>query len=184
MIPPLHRIALLAGAAAGAAHAQVIDFNNLPGPHNLLTSPYTEDGYSLTSLAAGQAAEINGFAPNGLLLRGTTAGPQVLRLENSGGSPFNLLSLLVGNNTNAGSTLLTASTGATRLILDPDIGLPLNLGAQWHNLAWVDIRVANSAAGAPGQFTGDNITLQTVPAPGATLALAAAALAAIPRRRR
>lgn len=153
-----------------AALAQtVIDFNGLSGIHNLLIAPYVEDGYSLTSVVAGQAAQINGFQPNGLFLAGTTATPQVVRLMNAADDPFDLLSIAIGDNSLATSITFNGSNGASHLVIDGNLGLVLNFGAEWQNLAWVDITVASGITGAPGQFTADNLTVQTIPSPGASV---------------
>lgn len=160
------------GIGAASARAEVIiDFNGLPAPHNLHSAPYVEDGYGVTSTSPGQAAEINGFQPNGLLLRGTTLTPQVVRLTNANGDPFDLLSIAIGDNSLAGATQLTASSGASRLIVDGDLGLVIAFGSSWQNLDWVDVTVANAFSGAPGQLTADNITVLTVPDPGALTAI-------------
>lgn len=172
----------LIGTASASAQV-VIDFNGLPGTHNLLVGPYAEDGYTLTSTAAGQAAEINGFQPSGLLLRGTTAMPQVLRLMNATNDPFDLLSIAVGDNSLAGATTLSGSNGASRLIIDSDLGLVVSFGALWQSLAWVDITLTSNSTGAPGQLTADNLTVRTVPGPSGGI-LVAGAVAACRRRRR
>lgn len=160
------------GIGTASAGAQVvIDFNGLPAPHNLLSAPYVEDGYGLTSTSPGQAAEINGFQPNGLLLRGTTPAPQVVRLTNANDDPFDLLSIAIGDNSLAGATQLTASSGASRLIVDSDLGLVIGFGSSWQNLDWIDVTVTNASSGAPGQLTADNITVLTVPEPGTLTAI-------------
>lgn len=177
-------VGILAAGAAVVRAQVVIDFDGLPAPHNLLAAPYAEDGYTLTSTAAGQAAEINGFQPNGLLLRGTTVAPQVVRLANASSDPFDLLSIAVGDNSLAGATQFTASSGASRVILDSDLGLVVGFGAAWQNLDWVDIRVTNAFSGAPGQLTADNVTLVTVPEPGTLFAMLVLTTIATVRPRR
>lgn len=179
-------VAVLAGAwLAVPAQAQIIlDFNGLPGLHDLLNAgPYTEDGYTLTSTAAGQLAVVKSFQPNGLALRGTTAAPQVVRLMNAAGDPFDLLSIAIGDNTLANAVTFMSSSGASRLVIDSDLGVGITFGNEWRNLAWIDIRIASSPLGAPGQFTADNIAVLTVPAPGAGVALALGGLFAARRRR-
>lgn len=171
-------------ATAAPALAQVtIDFNGLPGMHDLLLDgPYAEDGYILTSTSAGQLALVNGFQPNGIALRGTTAAAEVVRLMNSVGQPFDLLSIAIGDNSLAGAVTFTGSTGASRLVIDTDLGVGITFGTEWRNLAWVDIRVASAPSGAPGQLTADNISVLTVPAPGAAVVLGLGVV--VSRRRR
>lgn len=106
-----------------------------------------------------------------MLLRGTTVAPQVVRLANASSDPFDLLSIAVGDNSLAGATQLTASSGASRLIVDSDLGLVVGFDAAWQNLDWVDIRVTNAFSGAPGQLTADNITVFTVPEPRTLFAM-------------
>jgi hypothetical protein len=183
--------AIAAGGAgtlgASAVHAQtIIDFNGLPGIHDLLVEPYMEDGYTLTSIAAGQAAEINGFQPNGLFLAGTNAMPQIVRLMNGDNDPFDLLSIAIGDNSLGQSITFTGSNGASYLVQDGNIGLGVNFAALggWQNLAWVDITVHNAPSGAPGQMTADNITVLTIPGPSALATIAMmSALAGRGRRR-
>lgn len=157
-------LGVLLGVVSGqrAARAQVvIDFNGLAAPHNILVGdPYPEDGYVLTSTVAGQLAVINGFQPNGLALRGTTAMSQVVRVENAALAPFNLLSVEVGDNSLGGSVRFTGSNGATRVITHSDLARVVNFAEPWRNLRWLDITVANSPSGAPGQLTADNIVLE------------------------
>lgn len=139
----------------------VIDFNGLPVPHNILVGdPYPEDGYTLTSTVAGQLAVVNGFQPNGLALRGTTAMPQVVRLEHAARDPFDLLSIEVGDNSHGESVTITGSNGASRVITHSDLALVVSFGAPWRNLRWLDITVTNSPSGAPGQLTADNIVVK------------------------
>lgn len=164
-------IGVIGIGAVSAGAEVVIDFNGLPAPHNLLSAPYLENGYWLTSTSPGQVAEINGFQPNGLLLRGTTRAPQVVRLTKANDDPFDLLSIAIGDNSLAGATQLTASSGASRLIVDSDLGLVIGFGSSWQNLDWVDFTVANASSGAPGQLTADNITVITVPEPGTLTAI-------------
>jgi len=174
------------GAFAEETHgAIVIDFNGLAGVHDLWVAPYSEDGYTLTSTVPGQAAQINGFQPNGLFLAGTTTTPQVVRLMNATNDPFDLLSIAIGDNSLAGATAFTGSNGASYLVTDNDLGVGVNFAALggWQSLAWVDITVASSASGAPGQLTADNLTVQTVPGPSGAAALAAFALAGLGRQR-
>ncbi len=176
------------GDFAGKAHAQtVIDFNGLPPEvtHNLLIFPYAEDGYTLTSMTFGFAAEINGFQPNGLYLAGSNGSPMVVRLLNADSDPFDLLSIDIGDNSTAGAITFTGSNGASRLIIDSDLGVGVNFAALggWQNLAWVDITVLSSPTGATGQLTADNLTVQTIPGPSGAVALAAFALVGSGRRR-
>lgn len=119
-----------------------------------------------------------------MLLRGTTVAPQVVRLANANSDPFDLLSIAVGDNSLAGATHFTASSGASRLIVDSDLGLVVGFDAAWQNLDWVDIQVTNAFSGAPGQLTADNITVLTVPEPGTLLAMLILTTIATARPRR
>lgn len=174
-----------AGLTASPAIGQVtLDFNGLPAAHDLLIAgPYAEDGYTLTSTAAGQLAVVNGFQPNGLALRGTTAASQILRLVNSSGSPFDLLSIAIGDNSLAQSIAFAGSNGSTRLVVDSDLGVGITFGPQWQGLSWVDVTVASAPSGAPGQLTADNLVVRTVPAPTGTVVLGLAGAVALRRRR-
>lgn len=189
-VPSLARLALAtlggwAALACPAAFGQVtLGFNGLGGPHDLLTAgPYGEDGYTLTSTAAGQLAVVNGFQPNGLALRGTTATAQILRLVNSSGSPFDLLSIGIGDNSLAQSITFAGSNGSTRLVVDSDLGVGITFGPQWQGLSWVDVTVASAPSGAPGQLTADNLVVRTVPAPAGTAVIGLAGAVALRRRR-
>jgi hypothetical protein len=72
----------------------------------------------------------------------------------------------------------TSHRGCATVRLDPPVPAPDRAAAG------VDITVMNSPAGAPGQLTTDNITVLTVPAPGAAVAIAAAGVLGAARRRR
>lgn len=176
-------LATLTCAPIANGDIAVIDFNGLAGPHNLFSDSYSEDGYTLASLSNGLAAEVNGFQPNGLFLRGTNASPQIVRLTHSSNDSFDLLSIAIGDNSTAGATMFTGSNGASRLVIDSDLGLELNFGAEWANLMWVQITVSNAASGAPGQFTADNIAVQTVPAPAVSLLVMGVTAGRLGRRR-
>lgn len=148
------------GLSDPASAQVVIDFNGLPHVHNLqLDGPYSEDGYTLTSTTAGQAATVNGFQPNGLYLAGTTAMPQVVRLQNAANDPFDLLFIGIGDNSQGQTIVFTNSNGASRVVVHNDLAIGITFGSQWRNLAWVDITVASSPSGVPGQLTADNVTL-------------------------
>lgn len=178
-------IGVVAAATPTRLFGQVtLDFNGLAGPHDLLTSgSYSEDGYTLTSTATGQLAVVNGFQPNGLALRGTTAAPQILRLVNSSGSPFDLLSIAIGDNSLAQSITFAGSNGTTRLVVDSDLGVGITFGPLWQGLNWVDVTVASAPSGAPGQLTADNLDVRTVPAPAGTVLMGLAGALALRRRR-
>lgn len=184
----LAAIAAISAFAPRAAHAQtVIDFNGLPPTvaHNLLVTPYAEDGYTLTSMTFGFAAEINGFQPNGLWLAGSTGTPMVVRLMNSNSDPFDLLSIAIGDNSTAGAITFSGSNGASYLVTDGNLGVGVNFAALggWQNLAWMDITVLSSPGGGTGQLTADNLTVQTIPGPSGAVALAAFALVGSGRQR-
>lgn len=172
--------------AASAALGQVtIDFNGLVGVHDLLTAgPYSEDGYTLTSTAAGWRAVVNGFQPNGLALGGTTAVPQVVRLINAAGNPFDLLSIGIGDNSVEDVATFTGSNGAMRLVGHGDLGIGITFGNEWRNLDWVDVTVGSNPLGTPGEIAADNIRVLTVPAPGAATFAALAGVVSTRRRRR
>lgn len=177
--------ALAAAGSLSPSSAQVvIEFNGLPGTHDLLTDgPYAEDGYAITSTDSGIRAEINGFQPNGLFLRGQTSTPQVVRLMNAANDPFDLLSIAIGDNTTASAVTVAGSSGISRLIVDGDVGLVASFGDDWRALDWVDVRVSSSPSGAPGQISADNITLRTVPEPGSLVLLVFATSFAVQRLR-
>jgi hypothetical protein len=155
--------AVVSAVLTAAAHAQVvIDFNGLPGVHDLLLDgPYSEDGYTLTSTAAGEAATVNGFQPNGLYLAGTTEFPQIVRLMNAAGDRFDLRHIGIGDNSHEENITFAASNGAIRAVSHFDLAIGITFDVQWRNLAWVNLRVVSSPFGGPGQLTADNITITT-----------------------
>lgn len=108
----------------------------------------------------------------------------MVRLSHTGGSPFDLLSIVVGNNSLANATSMTGSNGASRTVVDSHLGLGISFGAPWQNLTWVDITVASAPCGAPEQFTGDNYLVRTVPGPGAGSAFGLAGAVGLRGRRR
>ncbi|QOJ15223.1 MAG: PEP-CTERM sorting domain-containing protein [Planctomycetia bacterium] len=177
---------LAAGPVPTSLAQVVIDFNGLAATHDLLTvGPYSEDAHTITSTVGGLLAEINGFQPNGLFLRGQTSIPQVVRIMNEANDPFDLLSIAIGDNTTASAVTVTVtgSSGINRLIVDGDVGLVASFGEDWRGLDWVDVRVSSSPSGAPGQFSADNITLRTVPEPGSLALLVLAAAFAVRKLR-
>jgi len=155
--------------SANAANV-ILDFNSAT-PGGRLTAPYTEDGYTLTSISGHYDIWGNGGAGNTRYLGLDQIDSTSSTVQISGGT-FNLVSLhvLYAPYTDFGeSQRVTSSAGGSAPLTT--VGVQSFSGAAWQNLSWIRLG-SNIEIAGPGF---DNIILQTVvPVPGSVWMFGAA----------
>jgi hypothetical protein len=159
--------------------AAVIDFNAAPGAL-FATVPYDEDGFRISVLTghydiwgAGNCGNPMSCTSKYLGVDGHSlgGGDSRLRITTLSGSNFDLFSLLVieawtaANSACDATCTVTSSNGGMASF--PLQGLMTFTGAEWRNLAWVEL-FADAGPGPAFATAGiDDIELAPVPIPAA-----------------